>query len=112
MISSQLPVQRDVVLGVVGDADDDAVAFPGDELGAGELPVHRDDALGGAQPSHVGHCHLHQCPGRVHHHIDDGQGRLKGDVLASLLLPPSQVISRFEFSRFIEFTMYLYIYNI
>ena len=52
MISSQLPVQRDVVLGVVGDADDDAVAFPGDELGAGELPVHRDDLLGLAQPLH------------------------------------------------------------
>ena len=52
MISSQLPVQRDVVLGVVGDADDDAVAFPGDELGAGELPVHRDDVVRVAQPLH------------------------------------------------------------
>jgi hypothetical protein len=51
------------VLGVVGDADDDALAFPGDELGAGELPVHRDDALGGAQPCHIRHCHLHHCQG-------------------------------------------------
>lgn len=53
-----LPVQGDVVLGVVGDADDDAVAFPGDDLGAGELPVHRDDALARAQTRHVRHCHL------------------------------------------------------
>jgi len=51
-------VQRDVVLGVVGHADDEAVAFPRDDLGAGELPVHRDDALAGAQPCHVRHCHL------------------------------------------------------
>lgn len=53
-----LPVQRDVVLGLVGDADDEAVAFPRDDLGAGELPVYRDDALGGAQPRHVRHGHL------------------------------------------------------
>lgn len=46
------------MLGVVGDADDDAVAFPGDDLGAGELPVHRDDALARAQTRHVRHCHL------------------------------------------------------
>lgn len=46
------------MLGEVGDADDDAVAFPGNELGAGELAVHGDDALGAAQPRHVRHCHL------------------------------------------------------
>lgn len=46
------------MLDVVGHADDETVAFPSDDLGAGELPVHRDDALARAQPSHVRHCHL------------------------------------------------------
>jgi hypothetical protein len=53
-----LPVQRDVVPDVVGHPNDKAVAFPRDDLGAGALPVHRDDALARAQPCHIRHCHL------------------------------------------------------
>lgn len=59
LLLALLPVQRDVVLGVVGDADDEPVAFPRHDLGPWELPVHRDDALAGAQPCHVRHGHLH-----------------------------------------------------
>lgn len=54
-----LPVQRDVVRDVVGDADDDAVAFPRHQLRPGALPVHRHHALGVAQPRRVRHLHLH-----------------------------------------------------
>jgi hypothetical protein len=51
-------VERDVVVDVVVDLDDEAVAFPHHQLRPGELPVHRRDALGLAQPSHVRHLHL------------------------------------------------------
>ena len=47
-----------VVLDIVHHLDDDAVALPGDYLGAGELAVHRRDGAGGAQPRHILHRHL------------------------------------------------------
>lgn len=47
-----------VVLDTVNHLDDDAIALPGDYLGAGELAVHRGDGAGGAQPCHLLHRHL------------------------------------------------------
>ena len=47
-----------VVLDIVHHLDDDAVALPGDYLGAGELAVHRRDGAGGAQPCHILNRHL------------------------------------------------------
>jgi hypothetical protein len=51
-------VDRDVIVYVVVDLDDEAVAFRHHKFRPGELPVHRRDALGLAQPSHVRHLHL------------------------------------------------------
>jgi hypothetical protein len=51
-------VDGHVVLDIVNHLHDDTVAFPGDDLGAGELAVHRWDGAGGAQPCHVLQCNL------------------------------------------------------
>jgi len=51
-------VDGNVVLDIVHHLDDDAIALPGDYLGAGELAVHRRDGAGGAQPCHILNRHL------------------------------------------------------
>lgn len=62
---SVLPVEGDVIVDVVVDLDDEAVAFPDDQLRPRELPVHRRDALSLAQPCHVRHLHLQRDNGRA-----------------------------------------------